>query len=170
MGNYIAFLRAVNVAGKNRLKMQDLRSLCETAGCREVRTVLQSGNVIFRAEKVPDLGRILEKALGVRPEVFYRKETQIRNIVNSEPFGDYPDISPSHQLVMFLENKISSVKLAKVKTEREVLWTLGREICITFPDGIGRSKLSNQSIEKALGVKGTMRNMNTLVKILAACE
>lgn len=170
MVTYVSFLRAINVGGTGKIKMNELKELYESFGCQDVRTVLQTGNVIFKVSKLPDFAPAIEKRFGHRPEVINRKLSDIEKIIEANPFAKFKGLSPSWQLVMFLNKKPNSNAVDDLVSENETLWLKGKELYIAFQNGVGKSKLTNQKIEKALGVLGTMRNWNTLEKIALASQ
>ncbi len=105
---YVVFLRAVNVAGHAQVDMAELRRCFESAGCRNVKTVIQSGNVLFEVasrELPATLGRIrsrLEKVLGEEPEILIRSLTKLAALVRSEPFRAHPASPALKRYVVFL--------------------------------------------------------------------
>lgn len=166
MTTYVSFLRAINVGGTGKILMADLRDLYEELGCLNVRTILQTGNVIFDAKKLPHLSKAIEDRFNHSTVVVVRKLSDIRKIVEAKPFSRFR-IPTNLQMVMFLNGKPKAKDFDSLpREEGEEIWEKGEEIYITYPNGSGRSKLTIQKIEKAIGVEGTMRNWNTVEKIL----
>lgn len=175
----IALLRAVNLAGHNSIKMDALRELCESLGLRDPRTHLQSGNVVFRT-KERDLARLaqrLEKAIdrrcGFRTRVMLRTTSEVRAVIERNPFARRRDIDPSRLLVNFLADDPgpdAPGKILNLKGHPEELHLAGRELYIYYPNGVGRSKLTAAVIERTLKVSGTGRNWNTVTKLLEIAE
>ena len=162
MALFVAFIRGINVGGNKMLPMAELKAACEAAGLTEVRTFLQSGNVIFRSTR-KDPAPLIEKALDLDVKVIVRTIDELRDVIARNPFEDEAKTDPGHLIVMFLERE------PKAKLEwpgREVIKPAGRELFIYYPDGQGRSKLTNAFIEKKLGMRGTARNWNTVTKLL----
>ena len=151
--NYFAFLRGINVGGHNMLRMDDLKALCTSLGYADVRTVLQSGNVIFRAKRAT--AKQLEEATGVR--VILRTENELRAVVADNPFETIRN--PGHLHVIFLDKAPTAEAAAKLRAIYK-----GPEII--HVNGAGRSKLTNALIERTLGVAGTARNWNTVTRLL----
>jgi len=161
----IGLLRAINVGGTGRLPMADLRSLCEETGFSDVRTYIQSGNLVFSSR----LGQVrakakLEKALAIRLskpcKVLIRTPEELEEIVSANPF---PEAAPDQLIVFFLDDSPPEDTLEDVKiTGKERLALHGREIFIHFPGGIGRSKLA-----VPFASEGTGRNLNTIGKLIA---
>jgi uncharacterized protein (DUF1697 family) len=171
---YIGLLRAVNLGGSTQLSMGALRDLMIRKGYKEVRTLLQSGNVIFQSEVTDarrlerSLERALDKGLGHRTDFFLRSATEWRKILERNPFPREANADPAHLVLTVLKDAPSPAGWAALGTAirgRERLRAAGREAYIVYPDGIGTSKLTAAVIEKALGTRGTSRNWNTVQKL-----
>ena len=161
MTTYVALLRGVNVGGNRMVKMEDLRATFEKLGYTNVRTVLQSGNVIFDAKAKP---RDLDAQVGT--PVLLRTQSEIAKIIAANPFPDEAEGDPGHLLVVFLSGPLQSDEpLRKVATSAEKFVVKGHEIYIHFGEGAGRSKLAASLTEKKLGVVCTARNWNTVRKL-----
>ncbi len=149
MAVHIALLRAVNVGGTGRLLMSELKSLCEEIGFQDVRTYIQTGNVVFRSElSEEDAGRELNDALGrilgKAPGVMVRNRHEIEEIVAHNPF---PDAKPSYLMVNFLPEAPPQNALASlVAPDGEQAKIEGREVYVHYPKGSGRSRLSLRCI------------------------
>lgn len=162
---YAGLLRGVNVGGNRKLKMDDLRSTVEGLGFTNVRTLLQSGNVLFDAKKKPDAAR-LEEALGTA--VLLRSTDEIQSVIDANPFPEEAEDDPGRLLVVFLSGALKDdAVLRKTATAAEKFVVKGREIYIHFGDGAGRSKLAASLTEKKLGVVCTARNWNTVRKLVS---
>jgi len=179
MTTHVALLRAVNLAGKRGVAMSDLRELFDKLGLPGARTLLQSGNVVFEsAGKTADqLERALETAtaemLGVATEYFVRTAREWSEIVARNPFRAEARTDPGHLLVVVLKKAPAAPDVAALQAAirgREVVRAVGRQAYITYPDGVGRSKLTAAMIERMLGTRGTARNWNTARKLAAAME
>jgi uncharacterized protein (DUF1697 family) len=174
---YVSMLRAVNVGGSSRIKMDALQRVYESLGLADVRTLLQSGNVVFRSnltdrpQLVKRIMQELERQLGLRIEVILRTLAEVASIVERGPVLS-PRADPSKLLVMFLSSvpnaaaQAALLKWHKSKEMPEMLELRGPEIYLYYPDGVGRSKLTNAVIENKLDTAGTARNWNTLVKLV----
>ncbi|HET6305764.1 MAG TPA: DUF1697 domain-containing protein [Rhodopila sp.] len=166
MTGFVALLRAVNVGGTGMLPMDVLRSLCVELGLENVRTYIQSGNVVFEsgmAERA--LEARLEEALfarmGKHVGVLIRTASALRAIVDANPF---PEANPAQVGVVFLREPAPGGLLnGLVVPGREDARPVGREIFVHYPDGMGRSKLKLPP-EAA---KGTTRNLNTVARLAA---
>jgi uncharacterized protein (DUF1697 family) len=176
MASYVALLRAVNVAGKS-LAMSALRDYAAALGLDDPRTLLQSGNLIFRStgKKPVELERLLEreaeKRLRVVTDFLVRSERELAAIIANNPFPTAARRDPARLQVMFLRQEPAADAVAALRTSivgRESIAADARQLYIVYPDGVGRSKLTTSLIEKKLATRGTCRNWNTLVKLAAA--
>jgi uncharacterized protein (DUF1697 family) len=173
-GLYVALLRGVNVGGKNKLPMQDLVTMFEGAGCRDVCTYIQSGNVVFRAtearaSKVPSLvARSVADRLGFRAPVVMRTAAELRVVARGNPFlraGADPDFLH----VMFLADRPAAAKVAALDSKRsppDEFEVRGRDIYLRCPNGAARTKLTNGYFDTKLETTSTMRNWRTVLKLV----
>ncbi|HVY20779.1 MAG TPA: DUF1697 domain-containing protein [Bauldia sp.] len=175
MSGFAALLRAVNVGGTGIVRMADLKSLCEGIGFRDVTTLLQSGNVVFRATGVDKtvarkLADAIEKSHGFRPAIMVRTADEIANVMKRNPFEEAAKLEPNRLLVSFFADppgKDAATRLAAVKVNKEKLHLSGRELYVHYAEGgMGTSKVTNVVLERALGVPATARNWNTIGKLL----
>ena len=108
MSVVIAMLRAVNVAGYQKLNMEALRTLCGGLGLRDVQTYIQSGNLVFRADTGDSeaLARKVEDGIhrkhGFRPDVIVRTTAEMRKVIANNPFAGRPEVEPNRLLVVFM--------------------------------------------------------------------
>jgi len=184
MAVIVAMLRGVNVTGRNLIKMEALRALCESLGLRDVQTYVQSGNVVFRttqyrtkernlaalAKRIEDA---IEKSFGFRPAVIVRTTAELRDAVAKNPFAKRRGINPGKLLVTFLAGDPGAEgrqQVLKIKMDPEELRVNGREVYIYFPNGMGRTKLAWPTIATMLGTSGTGRNWNSVIKLLEMAE
>jgi uncharacterized protein (DUF1697 family) len=174
----ICLLRGVNVGGHNMIKMDALRTLCESLGHRNVQTYVQSGNVVFQtderdsAKMAAKIESAIEKKHGFRPDVVLRTAGEMRSVVAKNPFAKRKGIEPAKLAVMFLASEpVAEIQDAvrKIKPDVEELFMIGRELYIYFPSGQGRSKLV-PVLAKVLKDSGTARNWNTVMKLLEMAE
>lgn len=177
MNVVIAMLRGVNLGSHNRMKMDELRGLCESLKLENPQTCVQSGNVVFRTRAVTSLAEKLESGIerkfGFRPAVILRSTPELRDVIAKNPFAKRRGIDPSRLLVTFLATHPAAEAIEKVltiKTEPEELKIVGREFYMYFPNGMARPKVSWVNIEKALKTHGTGRNWNTVTKLLEIAE
>jgi uncharacterized protein (DUF1697 family) len=176
MPAYVAFLRAVNVAGHGKVAMADLQHAVAGLGFQDVRTVLQSGNVVFRGVARPTaaLERALEaqaaKRLDLRTAFIVRTDRELAGIVAENPFPNEAERDPGHLVVMFLRGAPSASAVQGLQAASrgpEVIRVSGRQLYVVYPDGIGRSKLTLALIERHLATQATGRNWNTVRKLAA---
>ncbi|HEY1600564.1 MAG TPA: DUF1697 domain-containing protein [Pirellulales bacterium] len=170
----IALLRAINVAGRNKVAMSQLRELLEQLGLTGVRSVLQSGNLVFDSSRLTGekLESLLEqetaKRLQLTADFLVRSVDEWESTIARNPFSKEAQHDPSHLVIMFLK-KVP--KPADVNTLRsaikgpEVLHSDGRQLYLVYPAGIGRSNLTGTLIEQKLQTRGTGRNWNTILKL-----
>jgi len=173
---YIALWRAVNVAGRNMVSMRDLCGMLEGLGMEDVRSLLQSGNVVFRSKSssAQAVERLIEREsqsrIGFETDVFVRSARDWQQIVAHNPFPREAAEDPGHLLMMCLKEappRGAADALQRTIVGREVVRTWGAHAYIVYPDGVGRSRLTAVAIEKGLGSRGTGRNWNTVSKLAA---
>ena len=175
----IALLRGVNVGGHNAVAMSQLRDLLTQLGFESARSLLQSGNLVFRGDSRTDadLERWLEaeadKRLGLHADFLIRSAKEWREVVARNPFRKEAERDPSHLVVMFLKSATNAKGVKAVQAAiagSEIIRADGRHLYIVYPDGIGRSRLTNALLEKKLGIRGTARNWSTVLKLAAMSD
>ena len=160
---YVALLRAINVGGTGKLPMAELKAVCEKLGFSNVKTYIQSGNVLFRADEAEadveqKLDDALGKLLGKKPGVMLRSRKELEAIAANSPF---PNAKPNYLLVSFLPEAAPDDALDRmVAPDGEEAVLAGREIYVHFPIGSGKSKLKLPALKP-----GTTRNLNTVRKL-----
>jgi uncharacterized protein (DUF1697 family) len=163
MNAFIALLRAVNVGGTGKLPMTELKSMCEAAGFRSVRTYIASGNVVFQSAKIEaQVKATLEAALaayaGKPVAVMVRTAAEMAAVVAGNPFSQMPG---NRTMAFFLDRAPGADATKTVSNQTNEQIKLGvREIYGYFPDGMGVSKLKIPAAKN-----GTARNMNTIAKL-----
>jgi uncharacterized protein (DUF1697 family) len=153
--------------------MAELRDLLGGAGYRDVRTHLQSGNVVLTSGFAPtrlqrELERQIAAKLGIEVQVLVRTRDELADVIERDPLGKVAD-NPSRYLVSFLSAELDPRlvrELATVDVAPEQVVVSGREIYTWHPDGIQRSPLAKLLSEQRLGVTPTARNWNTVTKLL----
>src|SRR5690606_13544779 len=154
----------INVGGTGKLPMTELRTLCEGLGFTNVRTYIQSGNVVFESRLSSKrvkaaLEDALEQRLGKRHAALLRSLEELTAVETRNPL---PEADPKQLLVVFLDAAPPRDALQAVKIPgRERLLLDGRELFIHFPDGMGTSKL-----KVPFANIGTGRNLNTIRALL----
>lgn len=179
MPTHIALLRGINVGGHKLVAMSDLRDFLTALGCEAPRSLLQSGNLVFQCASRPraDLERWLEteaeKRLGLRTDFHVRTGQEWKKIIANNPFPTEAERDPARLVVMFLKRAPDqrAVKaLQAAITGPEIVRADGMHAYIVYPDGMGRSRLTNALIDKRLGTRSTGRNWNTVVKLGALAK
>ncbi len=177
MATRIVLLRGVNLGPSRRVRMEALRELLSVHGYGDVRTFLQSGNVVLESPAAAKqlesrLERELATGLGFDVDVFVRTPAELAAVLERNPFaGTATD--GARYLVTFLRRAPTNAvvaRLAAVDLAPEQLAVSGREIYSWHPGGVGRSELAKLLSERTLGVTATARNWNTLEKLLALAE
>jgi uncharacterized protein (DUF1697 family) len=171
---YLGLLRAVNLGGHSQVRMPALSEVIRGMGFEDVRTLLQSGNVILRgpAQDTSELERALEREasdkLGLSTDFFVRTASEWRKIIEQNPFPRAAVQDPAHLVVMALKRSPARSEWAGLRAAirgREKVEGIDRHAYIVYPDGIGRSKLTAVLIERQLRSRGTSRNWNTVLKL-----
>jgi uncharacterized protein (DUF1697 family) len=169
-GTWVALLRGINLASRNRVPMAGLRELYEELGCEDVKTYIASGNVVFRKGKADrdalaaELQRAVKKRFGVDARVTLRTPAELAKVVRAHPFGK----DTSNTFVSFLLEKpeVARVRaLAREDLEPEQVKVVGTTAYLRYPDGLGRAQLTGARLEKRLGVAGTVRNWRTVARL-----
>ena len=173
---YVALLRAVNVAGHNKVAMRDLCALLTDLGLTSPKSLLQSGNLVFESERrstarlEAELERAAADRLGLVTDFFVRTADEWSAIVEDNPFPDEARDDPGHVLLLALKEPPPATRaaaLSRAITGREAVRVDGRQAYVVYPDGVGRSRLTTALIEKHLGTRCTGRNWNTVLKLAA---
>jgi uncharacterized protein (DUF1697 family) len=173
MPTYVALLRGVNLAGRNKVAMPALRTLVEGLGYKDVATYIQSGNVILTTgDSAAKVRTALEKAIakefGIDIVVVVRTRAQMKKVAGGNPYAKKLKDDRLVHVVFFAEKP----KAAKVKALTGGDWgddevaVKGTEAYIHTPNGYGRANLNNMVVEKQLGVAGTARNWRSTLKLL----
>lgn len=176
---YIAMLRGINVSGQKIIRMEQLRSSFEALGFKKVRTYVQSGNVVFTA--MTDAARSLAKRIEARiadefgfdVPVLLRTADELGAVVKGNPFLKDEAVDSSWLYVTFLSDAARGTAAKNLQTPaapQERYHVRGREIYLCCPNGYGRTKLSNNAIEKKLGVGATTRNWKSVHALWAMAQ
>ncbi|MBD3334745.1 MAG: DUF1697 domain-containing protein [Candidatus Eisenbacteria bacterium] len=180
MSRHAAFLRAINVGGRSRIKMDELRETFAAAGADNVSTFLQSGNVLFDspARDVPKIVRqaqaVLQEVLDHTPEILPRTVRHLERLVKGPPFTRRQMQSSVKLYVVFLARKPRRPPDLPLVDRKEALETIaiaGREVFIlSRPKQNGFYGFPNAFVEEDLGVPATSRNWSTLTKLVARAQ
>lgn len=175
---YVALLRGINVGGKHKLPMKDLRRLFDEANATDVRSYIQSGNIVFTAHsaKVARIVRNVEEAIeaqfGFRSPIIIRTHAELIDVSKQNPLYD-PQLDPRFQHVAFLAKKPTQKAAKALEDDRflpDEFVLQNRELFLKYPNGAARSKMSTAYFDKVLSVVSTARNWNTLQKLLQLCS
>lgn len=178
MTRQIALLRGINVGGHKKVPMAQLRELLSGHGYEDVRTYVQSGNVVLSGPDVPAveaerrLEREIEDEFGFPVSVLVRTHAQWQETVDANPFADVAD-DPSRQFVLFLSEPLAEEVRAAIDPDgfgpdRVVLGE--REVHVWAPGGATESAALKKLDQRRLGVTITARNWRTVGKLLALAE
>jgi uncharacterized protein (DUF1697 family) len=173
----IVLLRGINLAGRNRISMPKLREMLEEAGFEDVRTYVQSGNVVLSSRASPKtvagkVERAVADGFGLDIAVVVRTRDELAEIVKRDPLGQVA-VEPRRYQVTFLAGDPDPKVLAKLEaaaTGGERFVRRGREIYAWHPDGVGRSKLAALLAGSQLGVVATARNWKTVTTLLELAD
>jgi uncharacterized protein (DUF1697 family) len=178
MNRYVALLRGVNVGGRGAVAMADLRRVAEGTGCRDVATILQSGNLLFGSTRETarlgnDLMAALATELGLETTVMVRSASDWKRMIARNPFPEAARRDPARLVVLVLDRAVGRREVAaleKAIVGRETVGGAGLDLYAIYPDGQGRSKLTNAVIERTLKARATARNWNTVMRIAVALD
>lgn len=167
-GRWLALLRAVNLAGDTTVRMAPLRDALAGAGFRDVRTYLQSGNVVLTsalasADAVARaVETVIEDAFGLGVDVLVRTPEEVREVLARVPFG--PEAEPRRVVVHFLPEVLGPDGAAELETwdGPELVTAAGREVFVHYREGIGRSRFGRSAAYRRWLSAGTGRNLSTV--------
>jgi uncharacterized protein (DUF1697 family) len=166
MKTWIALLRGINVGGKHIVPMKELIKLLEANGFVNVKTYIQSGNVVLQSQTEPDkIGSLIEKRFGFKPSVLILSMADFKKAVANNP---YKSDQGKTIHFFFCQTKPKSVDyefLNSLKTESEEFKLIDKVFYLYAPDGIGRSKLVEKMGKGFTNVTMTARNLNTINKL-----
>jgi uncharacterized protein (DUF1697 family) len=173
--NFLALLRGINVGGKNKLPMKDLALLFEQAGCSDVRTFIQSGNVIFHANRGGIAGlsdrvtQRIEERFGYRIPIVLRTAEEIGATIRNNPF---PATGAQEKMlhVYFLATQPDAHAVEALDPQRslpDAFLVRGKEVYLQLPNGMARTKLTNAYFDSRLSTISTARSWNTVLQL---CE
>ena len=171
---YVALLRGINVGGKHKLPMKELAETVNACECSQVRTYIQSGNVVFAAsrkcaQELPAvLAERIEERFGFQVPVMVRAREELARVIRDNPFVKAG--LPEHTLhVYFLADLPAADAVQSLDANRsapDAFRVIGREIYLHLPNGMGRTKLTNAYFDSRLSTSSTARNWATVKKLL----
>jgi uncharacterized protein (DUF1697 family) len=182
MSVHIALLRGINIGPHKRIKMEKLRVSCEALGFKNVKTYIQSGNVVCEAGKLSSdaaakrIEARIEKDFGFSADVIARTAGEMKQIIQDNPLLKEPGVDAAMLHVVFLPEvppsesikKLESIVMAPDRVRHK-----GKEIYFYFPNGVSGSSIWKHNLDRVLGISGTMRNwrtVNTLHQMAGECE
>lgn len=168
MNTWIALLRGVNVGGKHIVPMNELKRVLETGGFEQVKTYIQSGNVVFQGQMRPEgrINELIEQNFGFRPEVFIMNREELYEAAANNPYQ--PDQGKMVHFFFFDKDpeSVDYGLLNALRAGSEEYKLVGRVFYLHAPEGIGRSKLVEKLAKAFPRVNMTARNLNTINKLL----
>jgi len=169
MQTWIALLRGINVGGKHIVPMKELIKLMENRGFSNVKTYIQSGNVVFQSDTKPtdEISELIEGRFGFRPWVFILNASELKTALDNNP---YPTDIGKTVHFFFCDQTPQNVDyelLESFKSPTEEYELVGNVFYLHAPDGIGRSKMAERIGRAFKGVTMTGRNLNTINKLIA---
>ncbi|CAG9985582.1 unnamed protein product [Clonostachys byssicola] len=178
MTTYVALLRGINVGGRRKVLMADLRELLSSLELDNVRTYLQSGNAVFTAsEPLEEVHTCVDKAISERffndIPIFLRSGEDIDALIKNNPFASACDSLPKSVHVIFLSSSPEAEKVKELDiyaTREEKIVAHGEHLFVHFPNGYGKSKLTPTVVERILGVSTTARNWQTIMALQSLME
>lgn len=183
MRTHVALLRGINVGGRNRVAMVDLRDVVKSLGHSDVATYIQSGNVVFSSSEqdttalAAALERGIAERLSVKPRVVVLPGAELAAVVAANPFPDESDGKRLHAVFRMgalapeeIERLDTAQQRALDKGSRDELIAVERTVYLRTPDGLGRSvlaaELAGSGRAEAAGSPVTVRNWTTVTKLL----
>ena len=170
---YVAFLRGINVSGKNQIQMGELVAAFEGLGYQQVSSYLSTGNVLFEATALScealeaDIEAIIKATFQLEISVIVKDKSAIEAIVSNYPFTTDDE---KNRYVILFKTEVSDVLkpfIDAAKLETDGYQLMGNYVYLLIPTGYGKTKLNNSFFEKKTGLVATTRNMNTFEKLLS---
>ena len=179
MTRYVSLFRGINVGGHQTVRMDALKELHTSLNLQDVQTYIQSGNVVFASDN-PDVTMIQKdiedgfaQKFGFQVKVMVRTAGEFNKMVENNPFQNQPIRELKWVVAIFLASDPISTALEDIQktyTGPEEIHIIGKEAFIYYPEGLGRSKLTNTFLEKKLKAAGTARNWNTVLRLQKMME
>jgi uncharacterized protein (DUF1697 family) len=177
---YIALLRGINVSGQKPVPMAELQKLFETLGFKGAKTLIQTGNVVFRADNAkPDaalaglIEKTIEKKFGFEVPVILRTLEELRAVLDGNPWRKKKPAESERVYISFLDKapgKEGIKALAAVPSGDDEHIVRNSQVYLLIRGGYGKTKLSNALVEKKLKARATTRNLETSEKLIALAE
>lgn len=174
---YVAFLRGINIGSNNKINMAELKQLFESIEMTQVKTFLNSGNVVFESD-IKDIIRLeskietaINEGFNLKIEVIVRDSTQMSSIIQDYPFSNLDQ--KNRYITLFKspldinQHKILNHCIKEAKLKEDLYEIDGSHLYLYVPLGYGKTKLNNTFVEKKSGSIATTRNLNTMIKLEA---
>ena len=183
MPRYLALLRGINVGGRNKVAMADLRDLATALGLADATTYIQSGNLLFSCAEADtaELADLLESEIasrmGVRPAVVVLSRDDLKQVIADNPYTG--ETNPKCLHAVFRRQDMTPEALAAIaaaqqsaraKSSRDEAIVVGRTLFLRTPDGLGRSELAAQLARSSAQAAGTARNWATVTRLMAMLD
>jgi uncharacterized protein (DUF1697 family) len=180
---YVALLRGINVGGRNKVAMTDLRQIAESLGHTEVATYIQSGNLVFTNPDDNTIGladaleQEIARSLGVQPAVVVLSRAELARVIADNPFPGESNPKALHAVFRrealsadAIEAIAAAEQKARAKGSQDEVIVVGRTLFLRTPDGLGRSELAAQLARLGSQAAGTARNWATVTRLLAMLD
>ncbi len=175
MKRFVAFLRGINVSGQKKVPMADLRNLLGNVGLQNVKTYIQSGNVVFESDIInpSEIAKLIQASILDKFEfdvpVLVKDEEELRSIIDTNPYSKEEDLEQKQiYFVLFLEvpnnNLVEAFNQESYLNEEFKI--IKDRLYLNCKQGYGKAKLNNNLIEKKLKIIATTRNYRTMNKLL----
>jgi len=171
MNTFVALIRGINVVGKNILPMKNLTKILEDMGCQEIKTYIQSGNIIFKISQnqklqiAREISSRISEIYGFKPHVLLLNISELHEAIANNPFKTENGKALHFFFLDSFPQKPDLERLKAAKSKSEEFKLIKNIFYLYAPDGIGRSKLA-AIVEKSMGVPATARNWNTVSKLM----
>ncbi|SEK82562.1 Uncharacterized conserved protein, DUF1697 family [Maribacter orientalis] len=176
---YVAFLRGINVSGKRKVPMAELRAMCERLNLQNVKTYIQSGNIVFKSSMVQTneiailLHNEIQKHFNFNVPVIVKTVNELSQIIEKNPFVSQEDIT-ANRIYFVLLNSLPAIELlenlSEETFENEEYVVIDNCLYLKCALGYGKAKLNNNLIERKLKVMATTRNYRTMNKLQELCN
>ena len=171
---YLALLRGINVSGKKPIKMKEFQTHLMHDGFENVRTYIQSGNIVFNYKKTENeiiesrIVDIIKNKYGYDVPVIVLTASELEDVTKNNPFVHQAATEPSKVMVSFLSNTPKAdliLKLESLEFETEKFKAINKCVFLYCRNGIGKAKINNNYLESKLKVSATTRNWKTVLKL-----
>jgi len=177
-GRHVALLRAINVGGNNLLPMKELAGIFTAAGCEDVVTYIQSGNVVFAASARihATLPRVIPERIkegyGFDVPLVLRSAAEFCAAANSNPFlkSGHDETTLAVAFLRDVPHKARAAKLDPERSPADSFQLRGRDLYLHLPRGMAPTKLTNAYLDSTLGTVSTVRNWRTIQKLVSLLD